>query len=501
MSSSFAKERMAGVLMHPTSLPSPYGIGDMGKGAYDFIDFLEKAGQSLWQVLPLGPTGYGDSPYQLFSSFAGQPLIISPEKLIEMDLLSEAEVADNPAWGDRVDYGPVVEYKTLLLKRAFGHFMMNEDVKLAEEYQQFIRTNAFWLEDYALYMACKELHGGVAWTDWEEEYKNPTAQEKEEIKRRLDDKTEFYRFVQFIFYIQWSELRAYANKKGIKIIGDIPIFVAFDSADTWASKDLFKLDEKGYPLSVAGVPPDYFSATGQLWGNPVYDWDVMKADSFRWWIQRITHQLKLYDYIRIDHFRGFEAFWAVPYGEETAVNGEWIKAPGDELFEQIRLSLGKDIPIIAEDLGVITPEVEALRDTFGLPGMKVLQFAFDSDARNPFLPHMAVANSICYTGTHDNDTTLGWYNTASDYTKNHCREYLRIGSEGVVKAMIATALAGISKMAVVPMQDYLGLGSEGRMNTPGVAAGNWSWRCKADAFKDELAGEINRLTYLYGRKN
>lgn len=501
MGSSIAKERMAGVLMHPTSLPSPYGIGDMGKGAYDFIDFLAKSGQSLWQVLPLGPTGYGDSPYQLFSAFAGQPLIISPDKLIEMNLLSGEEVADNPAWGDRVDYGPVVEYKNLILKRAFSHFIMNEDAELAGKYQQFIRNNAFWLEDYALYMACKEANGGTAWIDWKDEYRNPSEQEKETIKRTLDDKTEFYRFVQFIFFIQWSELKSYANERGIKIIGDMPIFVAFDSADVWASKDLFKLDEKGYPLSVAGVPPDYFSATGQLWGNPVYDWDVMKADGFRWWVLRITHQLKLYDFIRIDHFRGFEAFWAVPYGEETAVNGEWIKAPGEELFWKIRQSLGTDIPIIAENLGVITPEVEALRDKFALPGMKVLQFAFDSDAKNPFLPHMSIANSICYTGTHDNDTTLGWYNTASDYTRKHCKEYLRIGSEGVVKAMIATALSGISRMAVVPLQDYLELGSEGRMNTPGAVCGNWSWRCKTGDFSDELANEILRLTILYGRKN
>lgn len=499
MSVSLTKERMAGVLMHPTSLPSPYGIGDMGQGAYDFIDFLEKAGQKLWQVLPLGPTGYGDSPYQLFSSFAGQPLIISPDKLVEMGLLEEFELSDNPEWGDRVDYGTAIEYKMLVLRKAFGHFMLNEDVKLAEEYQQFVRSNAFWLDDYALYMACKDVQNGAAWTEWESIYKTPTAQEREQLIRGLDDKVDFYKFVQFIFYIQWSALKEYANNKGIRIIGDMPIFVAFDSADVWAGKELFKLDEDGYPLSVAGVPPDYFSATGQLWGNPVYDWDVMKADGYRWWIMRLKHQFRLYDYVRIDHFRGFEAFWAVPYGEETAVNGEWIKAPGDDFFTKLQFAFGDDIPIIAEDLGVITPEVEMLRDKFGFPGMKVLQFAFDSDAKNPFLPHMMVANSICYTGTHDNDTTLGWYNSASEYTKNHCREYLRIGNEGVVKAMISTALAGVSKMAVIPLQDYLGLGCEGRMNTPGVASGNWSWRCRAEDFKDELAGEILRLTHLYGR--
>lgn len=492
-------ERMAGVLMHPTSLPSEYGIGDMGKGAYDFVDFLAKADQKLWQVLPLGPTGFGDSPYQLFSSFAGQPLIISPDKLCEMGLLEEFELTDRPYFGERVDYGNVINYKNDLYRKAFSRFILNEDEKIDEDYQQFIRSNAFWLEDYALYMSLKEVNEGRAWVEWQEEHKNPTAGEKEELSRRYCEKMDYYRFVQFIFFTQWTELKEYANEKGIQIIGDMPIFVAFDSADVWAAKDLFKLTDEGYPVVVAGVPPDYFSETGQLWGNPVYDWDIMRACGYDWWIKRIGQQFTLYDYVRIDHFRGFEAYWEVPYGEKTAINGKWVKGPGKELFLAMQNAIGEKLPIIAEDLGVITPEVEELRDAFEFPGMKVLQFAFDSDAMNPFLPHMCTENSVCYTGTHDNDTTRGWYNNASDYTKKHCAEYLRLGNDDIVWTMIAAALSSTARMAIIPFQDLLGLDSSGRMNIPSVAGGNWSWRCRQEDFNEELAARLAGLTELYGR--
>ncbi len=491
--------RMAGVLMHPTSLPSPYGIGDMGDGAYNFVDFLAESGQKLWQVLPLGPTGYGDSPYQLFSSFAGQPLIISPDELIKIGLLLKDDVSYVPQWGKCVDYGKVLDYKGFLYRKAYDRFLLNEDEALATKYQQFIRANAFWLEDYAMYMACKEAEGGKPWTMWTDKYKNPSSADKEELSRKLARRMEYYRFVQFIFFAQWTKLKEYANDKGVKIIGDMPIFVAFDSADVWASKEQFLLDEEGFPTVVAGVPPDYFSETGQLWGNPIYDWDVMKADGYSWWIARIRQQLTLYDYVRIDHFRGFEAYWAIPYGEETAINGEWVKGPDHDLFARIREVFGENLPIIAEDLGVITPEVEALRDDFKLPGMKVLQFAFDSDETNPFLPHNHVPNSICYTGTHDNDTTVGWFENASKYTKEHCKEYLRIGDESIAWVMISAAFASVSKMAIVPMQDLLEIGSEGRMNTPSVAAGNWSWRSESEAFNEELSKKLLKLTKLYGR--
>ncbi len=494
-------KRMSGVLLHPTSLPSPYGIGDMGNGAYEFVDFLAEAGQKLWQVLPLGPTGYGDSPYQLFSSFAGQSLIISPDELIKLGLLKEVDVmACIPKWGERVDYGMVLDYKNFLFRKAYDRFLLNENEELATRYQQFIRNNAFWLEDYAMYMACKDDEGGKAWTEWPTKYKKPTTADKEDISRKLSRRMGYYRFIQFIFFEQWMKLKEYANDKGVRIIGDMPIFVAFDSADVWGAKEQFQLDEDGFPTVVAGVPPDYFSATGQLWGNPIYDWEVMKADRYSWWIARIRQQLMLYDYVRIDHFRGFEAYWEIPYGEENAINGRWVKGPDHDFFNRVREVFGDKLPIIAEDLGIITPEVEALRDDFNLPGMKVLQFAFDSDAENFYLTHNHVVNSICYTGTHDNDTTAGWFETASAYTREHCTEYLRIHeNDSIAWVMISVALSSVSKIAIIPMQDLLELGSEGRMNTPGVPNGNWSWRCKREDFSKELSEKLLKLTKLYGR--
>ena len=380
--------RYSGVLVHPTSFPSPYGIGDMGRGAHEFIDFLAMAGQHLWQVLPLGPSGNGNSPYQSYSVFAGQTLLISPELLIEKKLLTEADVHPIPEFNaDRVDYDKVTTYKTSLFKKAYEHFRHTADKNLLEEYDSFQSNNQYWLDDYCLYMAGKDYHNGLPWYEWEDSLLDPTPKERASWMKLLASEIDYYRFIQFAFFSQWYELKDYANKKGIAIIGDIPIFTAPDSADVWANKELFKLDSKGHPLEVAGVPPDYFSATGQLWGNPLYDWDAMKDDGYRWWIERVRNQLDQIDYIRIDHFRGFEAYWAVPAGEETAMNGKWKKGPGEALFEAIQKALGEELPIFAEDLGIITPEVEKLRDTLGFPGMKILQFGFDGTGESTFLPN------------------------------------------------------------------------------------------------------------------
>ena len=352
--------RYSGVLVHPTSFPSPYGIGDMGRGAHEFIDFLAMAGQHLWQVLPLGPSGNGNSPYQSYSVFAGQTLLISPELLIEKKLLTEADVHPIPEFNaDRVDYDKVTTYKTSLFKKAYEHFRHTADKNLLEEYDSFQSNNQYWLDDYCLYMAGKDYHNGLPWYEWEDSLLDPTPKERASWMKLLASEIDYYRFIQFAFFSQWYELKDYANKKGIAIIGDIPIFTAPDSADVWANKELFKLDSKGYPLEVAGVPPDYFSATGQLWGNPLYDWDAMKDDGYRWWIERVRNQLDQVDYIRIDHFRGFEAYWAVPAGEKTAMNGKWKKGPGEALFEAIQKALGEELPIFAEDLGIITPEVKS----------------------------------------------------------------------------------------------------------------------------------------------
>lgn len=494
--------RYSGILVHPTSFPSPYGIGDLGKGAYDFIDFSKEAGQTLWQCLPLGPTGFGDSPYQSFSSFAGQPLIISPDKLIEEGLLTREEIGEVPYWNpDKVDYGSAIAWKTELLKKSFVHFKACTDQELLSEYEAFCEKNAFWLENYALFMSLKNLHEGRAWTDWDDKYKFLKPAARKAVIAEFSDDIDYYKYVQFIFMKQWTELKAYANAANIRIIGDIPIFVSPDSTDVWANKSLFQLDSKGYPLAVAGVPPDYFSTTGQLWGNPLYDWDAHAKEHYTWWSKRIAHQLELVDYLRIDHFRGFEAYWSVPYGEETAVNGKWVKGPGSDLFKAIQDALGDDLPIFAEDLGVITPEVEALRDEFEFPGMKVLQFAFnDTTQESSFLPHQFKTNNcICYTGTHDNDTTRGWYETASEQSRDKVRRYMSCDGSYITWNFIRTALASSAKYAVFPMQDLLGLDNSARMNTPGIAAGNWAWRYRQDALNGGIAAQLRETCELFGR--
>lgn len=497
-------ERLSGILLHPTSFPSPYGIGDLGKEAYAFVDFLKEAGQRLWQILPLTHTGYGDSPYQSFSAFAGQPLLISPEHLIRMGFLKEEELLDCPVGNpEHIDYGAIIPWKEQILSLACRRFAAKKetDRELENSFRTFCEEQHFWLSDYALFMACKKVHGGVSWLEWKEEYRRPAREFKEELFRTLSDDIEYYKFLQFIFFREWKELKLYANKNEIKIIGDIPIFVSMDSADVWANQHLFQLDAKGFPTCVAGVPPDYFSATGQLWGNPLYSWDAHRNENFAWWVSRIRTQLSNLDILRIDHFRGFEAYWSIPCGEETAVNGQWIKAPGYELFNAVRNSLGNDLPIIAEDLGIITEQVNALREHFGFPGMKVLQFAFDSVGESDYLPHRYQNPlCVCYTGTHDNDTSLGWYETLSQECKDKVLRYTNNSDkERLSFDFMRLASGSIAACAIFPLQDVLGLGSAGRMNTPGVPSGNWNWRYKKDALLPSLAKELKDMTILYGR--
>lgn len=495
------RTRLSGILLHPTSLPSPYGIGDLGKEAYEFIDFLKRAKQHLWQILPLTPTGFGDSPYQSFSAFAGQPLLISPEHLTELGLLEAEELCDCPKGiEEQVDYAHIIPWKNKILQLAFSRFEEKMTTKWRAEYEAFLQENKFWLEDYALYMACKDMHEGRDWLSWEEEYRVPTAQVKAKLSAQLETEVQYYYFVQFIFYQEWTELKAYANQNEIEIIGDIPLFVSLDSADVWANQELFQLDTKGFPTVVAGVPPDYFCAKGQLWGNPLYDWDRHKVEGYSWWISRVRHQLKLSDYLRIDHFRGLESYWAVTAGEETAMNGKWIPGPREELFSAIEKELGENLPIIAEDLGLITPEVHALRKKLGFPGMRILQFAFDSEEESTYLPHrFDTTNCVCYTGTHDNNTTRGWYTNASEYSKDKVRCYMNTDGNHIHWDFIRTCLGTIADYAIFPMQDVLGVGEEGRMNTPGVGMNNWTWRYRKGVLSEQLADALATTTKLYGR--
>ncbi len=498
-----ATHRRSGILLHPTSFPSPYGIGDIGQSAYDFIDFLEASGQELWQVLPIGPTGYGDSPYQSFSSFAGQPLIINPEDLITLGLLSRDEIPLMEWDPIRIDYGPTITYKTNILKTAYANFTKNRHEStfsdLAGAYTSFCQEQVYWLDDYALFMAAKDAHDGAVWTAWDHDIAFPTPESRAIWTDKLTDSIDYYRFIQFIFYREWFDLKAYANKKNIAIIGDIPIFVAFDSADVWANKSLFYLDDEGHPTVVAGVPPDYFSETGQLWGNPLYNWEIHKENNYDWWIKRIEYSLRFVDYLRIDHFRGFESFWAVPYGMETAMNGQWWPGPKKSLFFALEKALGKDLPIIAEDLGVITPAVEDLRDHFHFPGMKILQFAFEDLDNNYFLPHNYLPHTIAYTGTHDNDTTLGWYMKAKPENQDKVRRYMNTDGMDICWDFIRTCLFSVSDMAIIPLQDILSKDSASRMNTPGVAAGNWNWRYQTHELNEFISNRLKDLTDLAGR--
>lgn len=504
--------RSSGILLHPTSFPGQYGIGDLGAEAYAFIDFLVASKQSLWQVLPLGPTGYGDSPYQCFSAFAGNTLLINPSLLLEDGLLTSADlsgVENFPA--DRVDFGPVITFKNNLLKKAFARFQDHAATTqaLRAEFDAFTTQSASWLDDYALFRTLKDHHNGAAWNKWEKPYVSREPDALADARERWRDEIEAQKFYQFLFFRQWLELKKYANEHGIKIVGDIPIFVAFDSADVWRQPEQFKLDEAGEPVVVAGVPPDYFSATGQLWGNPLYNWERMRAENFRWWISRVSATLEQVDIVRVDHFRGFAACWEVPGKDKTAEHGQWVEAPGRELFTAIKNALG-ELPIIAEDLGVITPDVEALRDDFGFPGMRILQFAFGGDPHNHDLPHNYLQNVVVYTGTHDNDTTVGWFTSVAGAgstrdeaqikrERENCLKYLNSNGREIHWDFIRAVFASVANTAIVPLQDVLGLGTEARMNLPASTSGNWSWRYQAGQLTEAMQNRLKELTEIYGR--
>lgn len=492
--------RKSGILLHPTSLPGRWGIGDLGASAYTFVDFLAATGQQLWQVMPLGPTGYGDSPYQGFSAFAGNPLLISFDQLLGAGLLAPEELAGAPQFPDQhVDFGPVIGWKLAVLRGSFERFKHNGTPDQRERFAAFRTEQRIWLADYALFAALKATHNGAAWNSWDAPIARREPHALGEQGSRLSHETEFHAYMQWLFFEQWRALKGYANQRGIAIIGDIPIFVAFDSADVWANREIFELDEAGNPTVVAGVPPDYFSATGQLWGNPLYRWDALEQKGYHWWIERIRTTLTLVDIARIDHFRGFAAYWEVPASEKTAINGRWVNGPGTALFEAVRAALGS-LPIIAEDLGVITPDVEQLRDELGFPGMKVLQFAFGGDPADQYLPHNYPPRCVVYTGTHDNDTTAGWWATLPPLERQNVQLYLGRDGSDISWDFIRLALASVAELAIVPMQDVLALGSEGRMNTPGRAAGNWGWRYTEGQLTTELADRLATLTRIYGRQ-
>ncbi len=490
--------RSSGVLLHPTSLPGRYGIGELGNEAARFIDFLVRSRQRIWQVLPLGPTSYGDSPYQAFSAFAGNPMLISVEQLAGDGLISKEDLATVPEFSpDAIDHGGVISWKKPLLRRAFEAFESRANAKALGEFQAFVSRQASWLLDFSRYMAFKDHFEGKAWGDWDAPVRLREPSAIASLSAELAAEIRFHQFLQYVFFRQWGAVKAYANERGIQVMGDLPIFVAYDSADVWANPELFHLDASGHATVVAGVPPDYFSETGQLWGNPLYRWDVMKQQDYRWWIRRLGQAMALYDLIRVDHFRGFEAFWEVPAGEETAINGRWVKAPGEDLFEAVERELGK-LPIVAEDLGLITPEVEALRERLGFPGMKILQFAF-SDPTNAYLPHNYTPGCVVYTGTHDNDTTQGWYEAAMPEERDLMRRYLACDGKDAAWTLIRLALMSVAERAIFPMQDLLELGSEARLNTPGKASGNWAWRYRSDVLTEALAGRLADLTTLYAR--
>ena len=523
-------KRKSGILVHPTSFPSPFGIGDMGKGAYDFIDFLSKSGQKLWQVLPLGCTGFKDSPYQSFSAFAGNYYLISPQLLFMNGLIEKSDIDNITVFPESyVDFGNVIKFKMELFKKAFVNFSKNATTNSA--FNEFKVQNAFWLKGFSLFMALKDYYinlrkneykseglnafikkteklltkqtqldyyyGGV-WVSWEEGLVKRDPKTIEKYETKLKNEIEFYNFLQFEFFSQWTSLKKAANLSDISIIGDMPIFTAWDSADVWENQELFYLDPEGFPTKVAGVPPDYFSKTGQLWGNPLYNWENHKKSGFKWWLNRIKVCLKTADIIRIDHFRGFESYYAIDFGSADATKGKWEKGPGPEFFNAVKKNLSS-LPFIAEDLGIITEEVEDLRDLTGLPGMKVLQFAFDDSENNPYLPHNYIKNCIVYTGTHDNDTTLGWYNSADENSKDAFRRYMNTNASDPSWDLIRLSFASCADTAIFPLQDVLRLGSWARMNTPGSSEGNWRWRYTSDMLNGELSEGLLYLNRIFKR--
>lgn len=495
-------ERAGGILLHPTSLPGRYGIGDLGPQAYRFVDWVASTGCKLWQILPLGPTGYGDSPYQCFSAFAGNPYLISFDSLIEDGLLTQADFADMPQFNaSRVDFGLLIPWKLGILQKAFSR-LSSVPEGFQQEFKGFCKDNAAWLEDYALFMSIKEARGGGPWSDWDEALRKRKKAAMDQARAEQAENLQRHSFYQFLFFRQWHQLRAYAHEHGLTIIGDIPIFIAYDSADAWANPKLFFIDEESLPTVVAGVPPDYFSATGQLWGNPLYKWSAHKKSNYEWWIERFRSVLSLVDIVRLDHFRGFAGYYEIPYGAPTAETGQWVAGPGKSFFETIYPALsnreGETLPIIAEDLGVITDDVVELRDSFNLPGMKILQFGF-SGPDNPFLPHNYPQNCVAYSGTHDNDTVRGWYETAPEQERDFARRYLGTNGDTIAWDLIRSIWSSVAAYAVTPMQDALDLGTEARMNFPSKLGGNWEWRMSESDMSESLAGRLRELNGLYLR--
>lgn len=507
--------RQCGILLAISSLPSKYGIGTFSSEAYDFVDFLKKSGQSLWQILPLGPTGYGDSPYQSFSTFAGNPYYIDLEEFIDYGWISEKD-CEKYNYGNEhfVEYNVIFDAKFALLKKAFKKSGFIADDKkinsategelsftdmLLKEFHEFVASSGNWLEDYALYMSVKDSLKGISWTEWPEDIKLRSPKAVKAYSEKLAESICFYRFQQFFFYRQWNKLKKYANCNGIQIVGDIPIYVAMDSADTWANPELFELDENCRPINVAGCPPDAFTAKGQLWGNPLYRWDYLKETGYEWWMKRMEHSFGLYDIIRIDHFRGFDEYYAIPFGREDAVIGSWKKGPGLDLFKTMKEKLG-DRPVIAEDLGFLTDSVRRMVKKSGFPGMKVLQFAFDSREESDYLPHNYDRNCVVYTGTHDNDTSRHWFDTLAKADKSFAKRYLDIKApKDAVNRLIRAALSSVAYTCIIPMQDYLELGGEARMNFPSTLGYNWKWRMDCGMISDACAEEIYKLCKLYGR--
>ncbi len=499
-------ERSGGILLHPTSLPSPYGIGDLGPQAYRFIDWLTESSCKLWQVLPLGHTGYGDSPYQCFSAFAGSPYLISPDFLVRDGLLTEADLAARPQLGEdstKVDFAAVIPWKMMLLERAYHKFQEARPAGLREEFNTFRASNAEWLDDYALFMALKEQHGGGSWVDWPEPIRKREEAALASARRELSDRALQFAFYQFLFFRQWSDLRAYTHQKGIQLIGDIPIFVAEDSSDVWAHPELFYLDEDRHPTVVAGVPPDYFSPTGQRWGNPLYQWDEHKRTDYSWWLKRFQAILGTVDVVRLDHFRGFAGYWEIPAANSTAEVGRWVPGPGADFLEAVKQSLrgtsgDADLPIIAEDLGFITSDVIELREGYHLPGMKILQFGF-SGPENPFLPHNYGKDCVAYTGTHDNDTARGWFDASKKKERRFALRYLHTTRHNFTWDLIRAIWSSVAVYAITPMQDVLGLGGEARMNYPSRLGGNWHWRLQDSDMNQPLAEKLRDFNYMYLR--
>ena len=494
-----AQNRASGIILHPTSLPGPDGIGDLGPEAFRWVDFLSQTGCQFWQVLPLGPTGYADSPYQCFSAFAGNPYLISATILLDQGLLTTSDLSERPNFPlEKVDYGVMINWKLSFLWKSYENFKSGDFSEFKEDFINFKQSEKDWLKQFSVFMAIKQQHGGGPWNEWPEAYRKRETKVLAAFESKHEKEIEFHSFLQFLFYRQWQSLRNYAAERGIRIIGDIPIFVAYDSADVWVNKELFFLDEEGLPEVVAGVPPDYFSETGQLWGNPLYNWKAHKIDGYNWWLKRLQAVLGRVDIARLDHFRGFEAYWEIPFGNDTAVEGQWVKGPGHDFFKTVKNKMG-ELPIIAEDLGVITKEVNQLRDNFDLPGMKILQFAFAADSEDDFLPHNYPVNCVAYTGTHDNNTSWGWYEAAPEREKDFCRRYLARSGQDIAWSMIRTLWRSSAAWVLAPMQDFLSLGEWARMNYPGTASGNWDWRMHPDAINDNLISRLYETNFLYGR--